>query len=286
MFKYSQVKQSNRHISLLSQTTALASLFALGFGATTFAAPPAPPVPLPNGTCLPINQPIPFTIRNGYDDSIEIVGGRIHSKALSPARQQELRDIQVDQINPDLHDVITLPGNTSTLTPSSLRPVAPGDDPVLTGVDNQPNARISVTVQTTNNGNGLTGDIHGVLFLHPSEIAMIAQSLPRTDPTGRTLAPQVSDYCVNSIAIAGHFDTLTPSIPSSPAIVSFGARVGNQIAPPAQPPQANFHATIQLYLNRGGYSFDVANTDRTIKQDSANTQFAELPDTQSNAAAF
>jgi hypothetical protein len=133
------------------------------------------------------------------------------------------------------------------------------------GVDDNGSAHISVRVDNADSGS-LTSTIHGVLQIKASELAEIAQmlanrSLPsQINPTTHVWAPQINDFCVKSIAIAGRFD-------------------------PTGLPGHNFHATVLLYMNKGNYSFEAMNTDQNSKQDSSAEsspiRVADLPETDS-----
>ncbi|MDR3608480.1 MAG: hypothetical protein P4M08_14015 [Oligoflexia bacterium] len=209
-----------------------------------------------SGPCLPINQPIDFTISDAYEDGITVVGGDIqtaagHSSDLSSA------GIQVGQ---DVGEVVLKATPVTSQSPQ-------------VGFRQSNESQLFVQIDSnTGSDPGLHGTVHGKLIIKPSELAYMAYVLAgrsiQKDPKTQAILPQVNDFCVRSIALIGHFTTDSTSI------------------------NGNFQGAVLLYMNKGHFEFEAKNTDLPAKPKtpgnnsgaSDDVRLADLPASSGDAA--
>jgi hypothetical protein len=193
--------------------------------------------------CLPINQPIPFTISKGYYDGSNLVGGQLALGKLNlddpnngPLIQGHIDDLSGTNIgeNDDVGTVVLKPTPLTNNDPNANNDVSFNDSSVR--------SQLQVMVEPDND-NDDSAVLHGMLTIKTPELLEIAGDLAHrvgtVDPTTHLPVPQVSDFCVTSVAIAGNTSR---------------AQMGNSIG-----------TAVILYMNKGNFEFEAENTDQQTK---------------------
>jgi hypothetical protein len=166
--------------------------------------PSVSPSPSPWGpasACLPLDQPIPFTISHdsvsnsdAYDDTNYFAGGPINLNVLDPADP-----IALALESSGIPATATLGRVDLNSTPASTN--------AQTTFRNSQNSTVILQIDAAQGGDS-AATIHGVLKLNVPDLVQIVQSFQgyTINPTTHAVVPQLHEFCVNSLALVGQFN--------------------------------------------------------------------------------